>query len=134
MRYHFLTLNCKTSTCFLSCVVEMKSVLILTLAFLACFFLEPVSSSCVFKQTRVALYNLLNFTLTTDHAFNTQERANILSCGLIYRIVLHRQLFSCLSSIMTTPSASSFNACHLKNDLKRNFKLFLSLCYTGGLG
>ena len=60
MRYHFLTLNCKTSTCFLSCVVEMKSVLILTLAFLACFFLEPVSSSCVFRQTRVALYNLLN--------------------------------------------------------------------------
>ena len=60
MRYHFLTLNCKTSTCFLSCVVKMKSVLILTLAFLACFFLEPVSSSCVFRQTRVALYNLLN--------------------------------------------------------------------------
>ena len=88
MRYHFLTLNCKTSTCFLSCVVEMKSVLILTLAFLACFFLEPVSNSCVFKQTRVALYNLtVKFTLTTDHAFNTQERAKILSCGLIYRII-----------------------------------------------
>ena len=54
--YHFLTLNCKTLTCFLLCVVEMKSVLILTLAFLACFLLEPV----VFKQTRVALYSLLN--------------------------------------------------------------------------
>ena len=38
----------------------MKSVLILTLAFLACFLLEPVSNSCVFKQTRVALYSLLN--------------------------------------------------------------------------
>ena len=46
-RYHFLTLNCKTLTRFLSCVVEMKCVLILTLAFLACFLLEPVSSSCV---------------------------------------------------------------------------------------
>ena len=57
--YHFLRLNCKTLTCFLLCVVEMKSVLILTLAFLACFLLEPVSSSCVFKQTRVALYSLL---------------------------------------------------------------------------
>ena len=62
MRYHFLTLNCKTlRRVVLSCVVEMKSVAILTLAFLACFLLEPVSYSCVFKQTRVALYSLLNF-------------------------------------------------------------------------
>ena len=52
MRYHFLTLNCRTlRRVFLSCVVEVKSVLILTLAFLACFLLEPVSNSCVFKQT-----------------------------------------------------------------------------------
>ena len=58
MGYHFLTLNCKTLTSFLSYVVEMKSVLILALAFLACFLLEPVSNSCVFKQTRVALYSL----------------------------------------------------------------------------
>ena len=56
MRYHFLTLTaCKTLTCFLSCLVAMKSVLILTLAFLACFLLEPVSRSCVFKETTEAL-------------------------------------------------------------------------------
>ena len=47
MPQNFLTLNCKTFSRFLSYIVVMKTVVILTLAFLACFLLEPVSS-CVF--------------------------------------------------------------------------------------
>ena len=81
----FLTLNCRALTCFLLCVAEMKSVLILTLAFLACFLLELASGSCVFKQTRVALYSCQIYP-HTDQGFIKQERAKILSCGLIYRI------------------------------------------------
>ena len=49
MPQNFLTLNCKTFSHFLSYIVVMKTVtvVILTLAFLACFLLEPVNS-CVF--------------------------------------------------------------------------------------
>lgn len=47
MPQNFLALNCKTFYRFLSYIVVMKTVLILTLGFLACFLLEPVGS-CVF--------------------------------------------------------------------------------------
>ena len=47
MSQNFLALNFKTFSRFLSYKVFMKTVVILTLAFLACFLLEPVSS-CVF--------------------------------------------------------------------------------------
>ena len=47
MPQNFLALNCKTFSHFLSYIVVMKTVVILTLAFLASFLLEPVNS-CVF--------------------------------------------------------------------------------------
>ena len=48
MPQYFLALNRKTLSRFLSYTVIMKTVVILTLAFLACFLLEPVSSAVVF--------------------------------------------------------------------------------------